>query len=163
MSSPERDYATTAAGPSGQQYRQQEEDDRREGDATTTTTPATKPTFKERWQAKTYRPLHRKWPKKARKAMWWLMAVELAGLVPILVIFGIAQPDMYRTKMWQIGYDNKLNSNPAMILYAYANHRPLPKIAFVWTRTYVPFPMIHIYIYMHIYNMYDVRVPRNID
>lgn len=160
MSSPGRDYVATAAGPSGQQYHQQEEDDRREDDATTTTTPATKPTFKERWQAKTYRPLHRKWPKKARKAMWWLMAVELAGLVPILVIFGIAQPDMYRTKMWQIGYDNKLNSNPAMILYAYANHRPLPKIAFVWTRTYVPFPMIHHVIY--IYNMYDMRVPRKI-
>lgn len=63
------------------------------------------------------------------------MPLELMGLVPVLVIFGIAQPDLYRTDMWQIGWEHRLNSNPAMILYAYANHRPLPDIPFVWTRT----------------------------
>lgn len=63
------------------------------------------------------------------------MGVELAGLVPLLVIFGIAQPDLYRSKMWQIGYDNGLNSNPNMILYAYANHRPLPTVPLIWSKT----------------------------
>ncbi len=67
--------------------------------------------------------------------MWWAMLFELIGLVPILVLFGIEQPDLYRTKFWQIGFDNKLNSNPNMVLYAYANHRPLPTIPFVWSQT----------------------------
>ena len=38
--------------------------------------------------------------------MWILMLLELVGLIPVLVLFGIAQPDLYRTKMWQIGFDN---------------------------------------------------------
>jgi hypothetical protein len=62
------------------------------------------------------------------------MLFELLGLVPILVLFGIAQPDMYRTKLWQIGYDNKFNSDPRMILYAYANHQPLPTVPLVWSQ-----------------------------
>lgn len=98
-----------------------------------------KMTLKERWQEKneqrTYRPLHRKWPKIPRKGTAWLMLVELAGLIPILVIYGIAQPNLYRTDLWKIGFENKLNSNPNMILYAYANHRPLPDVPLVWSRT----------------------------
>ena len=80
-----------------------------------------------------YHVFHRKW--RVRKPMWWAMLFELIGLVPILVLFGIEQPDLYRTKFWQIGFDNKLNSNPNMVLYAYANHRPLPTIPFVWSQT----------------------------
>ncbi|KHN96744.1 uncharacterized protein MAM_05300 [Metarhizium album ARSEF 1941] len=67
------------------------------------------------------------------------MPVELIGLVPTLVIFGIAQPDMYRTDMWQIGFENKLNSNPNMILYAYANYRPLPNVPLIWSQTLTDF------------------------
>jgi hypothetical protein len=75
--------------------------------------------------------LHRKW--RVRKPIYWLMVAELIGLVPILVLFGIEQPDLYRSKFWQIGFNEGLNSNPNMILYAYANHRPLPKIPLVWS------------------------------
>jgi hypothetical protein len=78
-----------------------------------------------------YRILHRRW--RVRKPMYWLMVAELAGLVPSLVLFGIEQPDLFRTEFWGIGFDLGLNSNPLMILYAYANHRPLPKIPFVWS------------------------------
>jgi hypothetical protein len=67
--------------------------------------------------------------------MWYLFGLELAGLIPLLVIFGISQPDLYRTKFWQIGFDKGFNSNPKMILYAYANHRPLPTIPFVWSQS----------------------------
>ena len=83
-----------------------------------------------------YHILHRPWRVK-RKVLFIFMVLELMGLVPILVLFGIAQPDMYRTRLWQVGYDNKFNSNPAMIIYAYANHRPLPTIPFVWSQTSV--------------------------
>lgn len=62
------------------------------------------------------------------------MPVELGILIVLLVIFGISQPDLYRSKMWRIGYDNGLNSNPAVILYAYANHESQPEVAFVWSR-----------------------------
>jgi hypothetical protein len=88
-------------------------------------------------KSRTYKILFRKWPRPARLATWWLLLLELLGVVPALVIFGISQPDLYRSDMWRIGWehDPPLNSNPAMILYAYANHRPLPKVALVWTRT----------------------------
>jgi hypothetical protein len=79
-----------------------------------------------------YRILYRRWP--VRKPVWMSMIFELVGLVPILVLFGIAQPDMYRTKLWQVGFDNQFNSNPLMILYAYANHRPLPTVPLVWSQ-----------------------------
>jgi len=77
--------------------------------------------------------LNKRW--KSPKTLYWLMAVELAGTVAVLAMFGIAEPNLYRTKMWQIGYDNKFNSSPKQILYAYANHRPIPKTPFVWTGT----------------------------
>ncbi|CAM1504332.1 Fc.00g019230.m01.CDS01 [Cosmosporella sp. VM-42] len=86
-----------------------------------------------------YRYIHRKWPKIANRATWWLMPLELAGVVPALVLFGISQPNLYRTDMWEIGWQNRLNSNPAIVLYAYANHKPQPDIAFIWTRTLTNF------------------------
>lgn len=82
-----------------------------------------------------YRWIHRVWPKKAKKAITYLMMVELSGLIPLLVIFGLSQPDLYRSALWQIGWQNKLNSDPNMILYAYANFKPLPKVPFVWSQT----------------------------
>ncbi|OLN84414.1 hypothetical protein CCHL11_05923 [Colletotrichum chlorophyti] len=85
----------------------------------------------------TYKILHRKW--LLRPWMWTLMPLELIGLVPLLVLFGIAQPDLYRTKLWEVGHAYGFNSNPDMILYAYANYEPLPKIPFVWTRTLTDF------------------------
>lgn len=80
-----------------------------------------------------YKILHRKW--LLRRWMWAIFPLELAGLIPLLVLFGIAQPDLYRTKMWEIGHAYGFNSNPKMILYAYANYEPLPQVPFVWTRT----------------------------
>jgi hypothetical protein len=63
------------------------------------------------------------------------MLPELAGTVAALVIFAISQPNLWRSELWQIGWDHRLNSNPAIILYAYANYKPLPHVALVWTRT----------------------------
>lgn len=88
---------------------------------------------------KTYRLFFRKWPKISRRGTWWLMPCELAGTVAGLVIFAISQPDLWRTEMWQIGWDHRWNSNPAIILYAYANNKPLPHIALIWTRTFTDF------------------------
>lgn len=80
-----------------------------------------------------YRILHRNW--RVRRPVYYLMIAELAGVVPMLVLMGIAQPNWFRTRFWQIGYENGWNSNPNMVLYAYANYEPLPTIPFVWSQT----------------------------
>jgi hypothetical protein len=82
------------------------------------------PHFQRRW----------KWP----KVLIALMVIELAGTVPALALFGIASPNLYRTKLWRIGSDNGFNSSPLQVLYAYANYRPIPKIPFVWSQSYDP-------------------------
>lgn len=74
-----------------------------------------------------------KWP----RVLIALMVLELGGTVAALALFAIAQPDLFRTKLWQIGSDNGFNSSPKLILYAYANHQPIPKIPFVWSGSYV--------------------------
>ncbi|KIH91904.1 hypothetical protein SPBR_01885 [Sporothrix brasiliensis 5110] len=84
-----------------------------------------------------YRLLRRPWPR--RKIYYSTMIPELACTVGLLVLFGLAQPNTYRTQMWQIGFNNGFNSNPNMILYAYANHAPLPKIPFVWSQALTDF------------------------
>lgn len=65
--------------------------------------------------------------------MFWIMPFELAGTVVLLVLFAIAQPDLFRTQMWTIGYVWGFNSNPDIILYAKANHQPAPDVPFVWS------------------------------
>ena len=60
-----------------------------------------------------------------------LMVVELLDTVACLVFFGIANPDTYRTALWQVGSDNGFNSSPNQILYAYANYQPIPTTPFV--------------------------------
>ena len=70
-----------------------------------------------------------RWP----KVIVGLMVVELLDTVACLVFFGIADPDTYRTNLWQVGSDNGFNSSPDQILYAYANYQPLPTTPFVWS------------------------------
>jgi hypothetical protein len=79
--------------------------------------------------------LSRKW--KWPKVLIALMVFELAGTVAALALFGIADPDLFRTNLWQAGSDNGFNSSPKQILYAYANYRPIPKTPFVWSQTWV--------------------------
>ena len=74
-----------------------------------------------------------KWP----RVLIALMVIEVAGTVAALALFGIAQPDLFRTKLWQVGADHGWNSSPKDKLYAYANYRPIPKTPFIWSKTYV--------------------------
>lgn len=76
--------------------------------------------------------MKRKW--RFPKVIIWLNVIELAGSIAALVLIGIADPDLYRTNLWQIGYNNGFNSSPDEVLYAYANYRPVPKIPFVWSQ-----------------------------
>jgi len=79
----------------------------------------------------------RKW--KYPRVLIALMVLELGGTVAALALFGIASPDLYRTRLWQVGSDWGFNSSPKQILYAYANYRPIPKTPFVWSNTLTAF------------------------
>jgi hypothetical protein len=79
-----------------------------------------------------YRIVHRKW--RLRKPYWYLFLFELSALIPTLVFFGLAQPNLYRTRFWEIGFENHWNSNPNMELYAHANYRTPPTVPFVWSQ-----------------------------
>ncbi|KAI4159323.1 MAG: hypothetical protein LQ342_006646 [Letrouitia transgressa] len=57
--------------------------------------------------------------------MYGLFVLELVIEIAALALFGIAQPDLYRTRLWQEGADHGWNSNPNEIIYAYANYRPI--------------------------------------
>ena len=58
------------------------------------------------------------------KLVWIFFAVELAFTIPALLLFGLAQPDLYRTRLWEDGYENGFNSNPVNPIYAMTNHEP---------------------------------------
>jgi len=71
-----------------------------------------------------------------------LMVVELLDTVACLVFFGIADPNTYRTNLWQVGSDNGFNSSPDQILYAYANYQPIPSTPFVWSSIITSFNLV---------------------
>ncbi|KAL8740295.1 MAG: hypothetical protein Q9190_006984 [Brigantiaea leucoxantha] len=65
----------------------------------------------------------RQW--KTPRTMFGFFTMELLIEIAALALFGIAQPDLYRTRLWQEGSDHGWNSNPNEIIYAYANYRPI--------------------------------------
>lgn len=67
--------------------------------------------------------------------MYYMMIPELLGTVGALVVTALAQPDLYRTKLWRAGSELGFNSSPSVTLWAYANYEPLPKIPLVWSQT----------------------------
>ncbi|EXJ78158.1 hypothetical protein A1O3_09319 [Capronia epimyces CBS 606.96] len=73
--------------------------------------------------------LSRRW-KPNKWPFYVLLVVELLLTIALLALFGIAAPNLYRTKLWQDGADNGFNSSPTTGLYAAANYRPYttPKV-----------------------------------
>ncbi|KAI9764845.1 MAG: hypothetical protein M1840_007991 [Geoglossum simile] len=71
-----------------------------------------------------------------------LFLLEFAGIVTSLALFGIAAPNLYRTRLWSDGFNNGFNSSPAQILYAYANYRPIPKTPLVWSHFLTNFNVV---------------------
>ena len=59
------------------------------------------------------------------KAMWALFLLEFPLTIATLALFGIADPDTYRTRLWQNGADRGFNSDPITLLYEAANYRPV--------------------------------------
>lgn len=70
------------------------------------------------------------------KVIIGLFCVEFLLTIACLTLSGIADPDTYRTKLWQNGSDKGFNSNPNELLYAYANYMSL-STPIVWSALYV--------------------------
>ena len=66
------------------------------------------------------------------KLMLALIILEAPFTIACLALFGIADPDTYRTKLWQNGADHGFNSKPSDILYLYANYKPV-HIPLIWS------------------------------
>lgn len=63
---------------------------------------------------------------RARKrVMLGLCAFEFAPTIAALTLFGIADPDTYRTKLWQEGSNHGWNSDPFELVLAAANYKPI--------------------------------------
>ena len=65
----------------------------------------------------------RQW--RTPKVILGLLVLEVPLTIAALALFGIAQPDLYRTRFWQEGADHGWNSNPNQLIYAIANYRPV--------------------------------------
>ena len=75
--------------------------------------------------------LARNW--RMRKLFFVLLAIEIPLTIALLALFGIADPDTYRTRLWRNGSVKGFNSDPSEILYAYANYRPI-SVPLIWSR-----------------------------
>ncbi|MCJ1272380.1 hypothetical protein MMC21_000166 [Puttea exsequens] len=64
-----------------------------------------------------------KW--RTPKILLGLFVLEVPMCIAALALFGIAEPDLYRTRFWQEGSDHGWNSNPNQLIYAYANYKPI--------------------------------------
>lgn len=62
--------------------------------------------------------------------------VEFLFTIPALVLYALADPNEYRTKLWVDGAANGFNSSPSTALYEAANYRPV-HIPLVWQPLYV--------------------------
>lgn len=63
------------------------------------------------------------------------MIFELPVSVAVLALYGIASPDLYRTRFWQEGSDQGWNSNPNQLIYAFANYNPI-SAPLPWSQLY---------------------------
>ena len=88
--------------------------------------------FSSAWNA-----IPRRW--RAPRVIYILFGIELAFSIAALALFGIAQPDLYRTRLWQEGSDHGWASNPTEVIYAFANYKPI-KTPLPWSQLYLTPP-----------------------
>ncbi|KAK7414800.1 hypothetical protein QQX98_006402 [Neonectria punicea] len=63
-----------------------------------------------------------------------LLGLELAITATAVVLFGLAYPDRFRSRLWGNGGVEGWNSNPNERIYFYANHREPPEIPLIWSQ-----------------------------
>jgi len=73
--------------------------------------------------------------------MFGLIGVELALTISLLALFGIADPNTYRTKLWRDGYINGFNSSPAQPIFDLVNGGEYV-VPLVWSEHLTKFNLI---------------------
>ncbi|KAM6525501.1 hypothetical protein FALCPG4_011040 [Fusarium falciforme] len=61
-----------------------------------------------------------------------LLLVELTIALMAVILFGLAYPDRFRSRLWENGGEEGWNSNPNTRIYFYANHRVPPEVPYLW-------------------------------
>lgn len=59
------------------------------------------------------------------RPLYLMCAIEFPFTIACLALYGIADPNTYRTALWTEGASHGWNSNPIEILYSYANYKPI--------------------------------------
>ncbi|KAF2427349.1 hypothetical protein EJ08DRAFT_354510 [Tothia fuscella] len=98
-----------------------------------------------------------------RRPLFWtvlaLIVLEFPLTVTTLALFGIADPDTYRTKLWQDGSSNGFNSDPSTPLYAAANYLPPVKVPLVWSLFLTKYNLVIAILSMFILLLKGVLLP----
>ncbi|KAF9876643.1 hypothetical protein CkaCkLH20_06051 [Colletotrichum karsti] len=63
-----------------------------------------------------------------------LLCLESVVVIAALVLFGVAYPDRFRSRLWRNGGEEGWCSNPRLRIYFYANHEEPPEIPLIWSQ-----------------------------
>ncbi|RMJ12296.1 hypothetical protein CDV36_008054 [Fusarium kuroshium] len=61
-----------------------------------------------------------------------LLLAEMFIALTAVILFGLAYPDRFRSRLWENGGEEGWNSNPNQRIYFYANHQEPPKVPYIW-------------------------------
>ncbi|RSL68395.1 hypothetical protein CEP54_002822 [Fusarium duplospermum] len=63
-----------------------------------------------------------------------LLLVEMFIALTVVILFGLAYPDRFRSRLWENGGEEGWNSNPNKRIYFYANHQEPPEVPYIWQK-----------------------------
>ncbi|KXH35421.1 hypothetical protein CSIM01_10180 [Colletotrichum simmondsii] len=63
-----------------------------------------------------------------------VLCFETVVVFAALVLFGVAYPDRFRSRLWRNGGEEGWCSNPRLRIYFYANHEEPPEIPLIWSQ-----------------------------
>ncbi|KAM0433292.1 hypothetical protein ACHAPT_004168 [Fusarium lateritium] len=61
-----------------------------------------------------------------------LILIEMTISLMAVILFGLAYPDRFRSRLWENGGEEGWNSNPNKRIYFYANHQEPPVVPLLW-------------------------------
>ncbi|KAL0936292.1 uncharacterized protein CTRU02_208507 [Colletotrichum truncatum] len=67
-------------------------------------------------------------------ALALLLCLESVVVITALVLFGVAYPDRFRSRLWRNGGEEGWSSNPRLRIYFYANFEEVPQIPLIWSQ-----------------------------
>jgi hypothetical protein len=78
---------------------------------------------------------------RVTKPIYALLICEAPFIIAGLALYGIADPNTYRSRLWQDGFDNGFNSSPAQPIYDLVNGGKMV-VPLVWSQLLVSTPSL---------------------